>query len=233
MDGNGIRLKMIQLSDLHIQEHDNRLEPMIDTINREDVELVIVTGDVVHSRDRRLYEIASDTLNKIRHRVIVLPGDYDNGDLFEEFFGNHRLKSIDVNGYYIDFLDTSFMKHRYSIGWGDAMAVEDKEQHEWLLNQINSLNGYHFIFSHHPVWVTAPEKSVYANDNVRAIFSGHLHEPNRFYFEYKKPRSTFKNGVAAVTMKFHGSSCYMVFAINDKHELLNIPRVISGKKTAW
>jgi predicted MPP superfamily phosphohydrolase len=234
MGEEGIVLKLIQISDLHIKAHKNLLAPMVDSINNEPVDLVVVTGDTVNSNDNEVYKLASNTLNKIKHKVVVLPGDYDNGKLFNDYFGNPRLKSISVGGYNIDFLDTSFMKHRFAVGWADVMEAEDPEQHEWLIKHLESNDNYHIVFSHHPMWVNQSEPNEkYTKDNLRAVYSGHMHTSSRFYFKYQKPKSTFPSGFASVPIKFHGNSCYLVILFKSNHEIANVPRAIDVKRTAW
>ena len=232
-DKERVALKLIQISDLHITPYRNLLEPMVEFINREEADLVVVTGDTVQSRDKELYKVASDTLNKIKHRVVVIPGDYDSGDLWKEFFGDRRFSSINLNGFSIDLMDTSFMNHRFAVGWADVLEQEDPEQHKWLLEKLND-NKYHIVFSHHPFWVN-PTKTgdKYIKNTLRAVFSGHLHEPNRFYYKYDAPKSNFQSGFTCVPLKFHGNSHYLVVVVKNTGEMINIPRAIGGKKTAW
>lgn len=233
-DGKKLVLKIIQISDLHITSFRNLLTPMIDAINREQVDLVVVTGDITHrSDDRGLFKEVSDTLNKIKHRVVAIPGDYDGGELWKEYFGEGRLKSFNLNGYCLDFLDTSFMGHRYFKGWGDVLKDKDPEQYEWFKEQLK-IDKYHIVFSHHPFWASpTKEGDEYLGDNLRAIYSGHVHEPIKFYFKYDKPKSHFPQGFTCVPMKFHGSACYMVILVKDNGEIANLPRVINAKRTAW
>lgn len=233
-DGNKIVLKIIQISDLHITSFRNLLTPMVDAINREQVDLVVATGDVVHrSDDKDLFKEASDTLDKIKHRVVAIPGDYDGGDLWRENFGDCRLKTLNLNGFCLDFLDTSFMKHSFASGWGDVLKNEDPEQYEWLTEQLK-VDKYHLVFSHHPFW-TQPTKEgdEYLCDNLRAVYSGHLHEPIKFYFKYDKPRAHFPHGFTCVPMKFHGNACYMVILVKANGEMVNFPRIVNVKRTAW
>jgi predicted MPP superfamily phosphohydrolase len=232
-DKERFALKLIQISDTHLMPHRDLLTPMVDSINKENVDLVVVTGDVVHSRDKELYKKASDALNKIKHRVVVIPGDYDSGSLWQEYFGNSRFSSINLNGFAVDLMDTSFMGHRFAVGWSDVLEKEDPEQHEWLMERLNE-DKYHIVFSHHPFWATpSKEGDKYIKDTLRAVFSGHFHDPSRFYFKYDKPRSSFPSGFVCVPMKFHGNACYMLMLVKPNGEMVNIPRVVSTKRTAW
>ena len=232
-DKEGIALKLIQLSDLHITPHRDLLKPMIDSINRENVDLVVVTGDTVHFEDRELYKKASEELNQIKHRVVVLLGDYDSGRLWKEYFGSSRFNSINLNGFSVDLMDTSFMRHRFAVGWVDVLEKEDPEQDAWIKEQL-SVDKYHIVFSHHPFWVS-PTKAGdgYIKNTLRAVFSGHLHEPVRFYYRYDAPKSSFPSGFACVPMKFHGNSCYMLILMKANGEMINVPRVVNAKRTAW
>ena len=229
----GIALRLIQLSDLHVSGHRDLLAPMVDTINSEDADLVIVTGDVVHSREKKLYKKAADSLNKIRHRVVLVPGDYDSGDLWHEYFGSNRYNSISLNGFDIELMDTSFMGHRYASGWADVLEKEDPEQHEWIMDRLK-IDKYHLIFSHHPFWINpTKEGDQYAQNTLRAVFSGHVHDVIRYYFRYSKPKSTFPNGFVSVPIKFHGNSCYISIWVKENGEMINTPRLINVKRTAW
>lgn len=224
-------LRFIQISDLHITEHRNLLESIIDPINNEEVDLVIATGDVANASDKKTIELAATTLNKIKHKVVVIPGDYDSGQFWSDCFGDYY-KSLDLAGHHLEFLDTSFMRHRFAVGWADVMANEDPQQYKWLIDRMN-LDGYHIIFSHHPFWVKPEEKHEILRNNLRAIYSGHLHDVSKFYFVYDKPQKHFDHGFGAVPMKFHGNSCYIVVYVKDNEEIVNIPKIITTKRTAW
>lgn len=233
-DGNKIALKIIQISDLHITSFRNLLAPMVDSINREQADLVVVTGDITHrSDDKGLFKEASDTLNKIRHRVVAIPGDYDSGELWRENFGAGRLNAFNLNGFCLDFLDTSFMRHRHFVGWADVLKDEDPGQYEWFKNQLK-IDKYHIVFSHHPFW-TQPTKAgdEYLSNTMRAVYSGHLRESIKFYFKYDEPKSHFPHGFTCVPMTFHGNACYLVILIKANGEMVNVPRIISAKRTAW
>lgn len=228
------KFRFAQLSDLHIQHHRDLLTPIIDRINNEGLDLVVVTGDLIHEEDEDLYKKASALLNKIKTRVVVVPGEYDGGPMWDNYFGS-RYKSAIVGDYCMEFLDTSYMKHRFAVGWSDTLRQEDDEQYRWLKRHLKD-ERYHIIFSHHPFWTlsrTTLGKEFLANDNIRAFYSGHLREPSKFFFEYDKPKSDFKQGFGSVPLKFHGSSCYLVSLVNMDNEIVHVPRMVRPKQTAW
>ena len=219
----------IQISDSHITSYRNLIEPMIDSINSENVDFVVATGDIANSSDN--IKLAAETLGKIKHKVVVIPGDYDNGKIWIDNFGD-RYRSLNIAGYSLEFIDTSFMRHRFAVGWADVMSSEDSEQYEWLNSQISD-GGYHIIFSHHPMFMKVKDKHELLCDNLRCVYSGHLHGMFKFYFPYEHPIKHFKYGFAAVPMNFHGNSCYLLAEINDNDDIVNYPKVVSEKRTAW
>lgn len=226
------KLKFIHLSDLHITKHRNLLKPMIEYINKDVVDFVVVTGDLVHEQDKESFKIAEQYLNEIVHRVLVIPGDYDGGLLWKEYFGN-SYRSLKINDYCIDLLDTSFMKHRFAVGWCDVLK-ESPEQYEWLVNELKN-EKYHLIFSHHPAKVLVNSNNAVCNDgllkdNVRANYCGHLRDPIRLHFKYNKPIKQFEYGFISTTMKFHGNSCYSLVLIKENDEIVNVPRIIEIKR---
>lgn len=226
------RLVIIHLSDLHITKYNNLLELLINNINNDFANLVIITGDLVHfNNDEELYKIASNTVKKIKHKTVLVPGDYDCGELWNKYFGA-SYQNIFLNGYNIDLLDTSFMGHKYGKGWSEVL--KDTEQHNWLKKSLEEKPNYHLIFSHHPFWVVPNKQGdEYLKDNVRAVYSGHLHDPTVFYFKYQIPKVEIPNGFVTVPLKFHGNACYHIIIVNDKDEISHVPRLIKMKRTAW
>jgi len=224
-------LKIIQVSDIHISAHKNLLEPMIDQINNEDVDVVVFTGDIVNSRSEELFDKAKNSISKIKHNVVTVPGDYDSGDLWDKTFGD-RYKSLSFSSYDLEFIDTSFLGHSFYNGWGSTIKNEDLEQYNWLVDRLNN-DKYHILFSHHPFIINEKEKTDLLKSNVRAIYYGHLRDTHKFYFKYEKPLSYFDHGFGTSALKFHGNSCYLLIHVNDNNEISNTPRLLNIKKTAW
>ena len=227
------KIKIAQLSDIHLTSHKNLLETMVPRINQDALDLVVVTGDLVHDNKEESYNKAVSELNKIRHKVVVLPGDYDNGALWEKYFGT-SYKSLVIKDYCLDFLDTSYLKHRFASGWGETLSDESPTQYEWLKNSLSTNTNYHIIFSHHPhSHIPKSKGDEFLTDNVRAIYSGHVHEPVRQFFKYDKPKKAFANGFMCTPLKFHGNACYLNILIRDDDELVQVPIATQLKKTAW
>jgi predicted MPP superfamily phosphohydrolase len=226
------RLRIIQISDLHITTYKNLLAPIVDIVNKEFANLVVITGDTVQfNDDEESFKIASDTINKIHHKKIIIPGDYDSGDLWNKYFGEPH-QSIFLNGYNLDFLDTSSIGHKYFYGWSDLLKQNSTDQYDWFKTQLATKKNFHIVFSHHPFCVmprVAGEE--YYVENLRAVYSGHFRNPIVFNFNYTN-RNDIK-GMMCVPMKFHGSSCYLIISIGENDEIGHIPKFISLKRTAW
>jgi len=229
MDGN---LKFVLMSDLHIKEYANVLEPMVDAINSCDVDLVVVTGDLTHKPSQTLFDIALTSLNKIKHNVIVIPGDYDCGPLWTQNFGD-TYKSLSLKGFDLDFLDTSYLGHRYATGWGETLSEESPDQHDWLISRLQkNIGKSHIIFSHHPLLVPKQEvnkSKVYLTNNVRAIYSGHLHTPFMQSFDYSLVIGSMKNGILTTPMRYHGNSLFMVVEMSLHGDIRHTPMLIDVK----
>jgi len=222
-------LRFIQISDLHITSYRNLLEPMLDHINNEDVDFVVATGDIANDCTKEAIKLASKALERIKHEVFVIPGEYDGGMFWVEEFGD-RFKSVDMCNYHLEFLDTSFMGHKFASGWAN-LFMEDKEQRDWFNNRLE-LENYHIVFSHHPMLLNL-SKNNFIRDNLRCVYSGHLHETFKLYFPYDCPQKHFKFGFNVVPLNFHGNSCYLVVSVKSNGDIINVPKIISEKKTAW
>jgi len=226
------RLRIIQISDLHITIYRNLLSQIVNALNNEFANIVVITGDTVHfNDDEESFKIASNTIKMIRHKTIIIPGDYDAGDLWKKYFGETH-QTVFLNGYNLDFIDTSSLGHKYYYGWGDILNTEDVIQYNWVKNQLSTKRNSHVIFSHHPFWIMPrKEGEEFFSENLRAVYSGHFHNPLAFQFKYQN-REDIK-GILSVPMKFHGNACYMIISIGDTEEIAHIPRFINLKRTAW
>jgi 3',5'-cyclic AMP phosphodiesterase CpdA len=231
MEGKVIRIA--QLSDLHITKDRNLLHPLVNQLNKENLDLVVITGDLVQEPTKELFDIAVADLNKIVHRVAVIPGEYDSSTLWTEYFGE-PYKRFSLDRYIIDLVDSSFMGHKFLCGWGDHIEAESPTQAKWLLDSLQKDDCYHIIYSHHPLILNSNESALkFTVDNVRAAFSGHLHEASRFYFKYDKPKGEFPSGYICTPIDFHGLVGYNIVEIKEDDSIATAAREFGRKRTAW
>lgn len=221
-------LKIVQVSDTHLNGYRDLLTPMIESINNERPNLVVVTGDLVDRPDEKLYDLAESILNRLTSRIIVIPGEYDYGPHWVKHFGD-RYRSLSLSDFEMDFMDTSFMGNRFASGWANYINKEDPEQARWLVERLKK--GKHIIFSHHPI--DNKENNEFLVDNVRAVFAGHLHSIMKVGFKYKNPTDVLKEGYMVVPAKFHGNSTYFIFLVMESGKIIGAPKSVISKKTAW
>lgn len=230
------RVRFAQISDTHITEHKNLLVPMIASLNREKLDFVVVTGDLIHdNKDENMFKAVASLLNEIKTKVFVLPGDYDGGEVWNKTFGQPP-RYFNIDEFCVEFVDTSFMHHRFSVGWADCVEKESPEQYAWLKERLK-IDKWHLVFSHHPAIVSRKPDDIKKNytllDNVRLNYCGHLREPVNYAFTYIKKRPPLEYGVACIPLKYHGNACYNLVTITDKGEIAHTPRALSVKMTVW
>lgn len=224
-----MKYKFLQLSDIHLSSHRDLLLPMIDSINKEYADFIVLTGDIIdNNKDRKSYEKVKSAIEKIKSPVHILPGEYDAGTLWNEYFSFP--KSFKISDYKIDFLDTTFMGYRHSVGWGDVLEQGSPEQHNNLMSSLEEHQGYHLIFSHHPFWTAKREKSIYLQDNVRGMYAGHYRQTVTHFWQYAHPRGAFAVGFATVPLQFHGKAIYMKTYITNEDEVRSTPMLVYSSK---
>jgi predicted MPP superfamily phosphohydrolase len=228
-----IKLKIAQVSDVHLTTYRNLLEQVVFSLNQENLDLVVITGDLVDKPDENLYKLAVESINKIKHRVVVIPGDYDYSDEWVKYFGD-RFKSTKVKDYCIDLMDTSYIGHKYMMGWGESLKEKDEEQYNWIMNSFKNDENYHLVFSHHPHSIVPKAAGdEFLADNLRAIYTGHTHQPNSFEFRYTAPKGDIPLGFCTTPLKFHGNACYNIILVYENDLISHMPRFVNKKTTAW
>jgi len=230
-----IKFKLALLADLHIKPFKNNLDLMVDRINKDEVDLVIIAGDTVHDKDDEVsFELASKSIKKIESEVVIIPGEHDCGTLWTQYFGDSTYKSKSIKNYCLNFLDTSYLGSKFSVGWGATLENYDKKQHKWLKESLNYDGRFHLIFSHHPIWIkTSSSCDKYLTNNVRGLYSGHLRAAEMIHFVYNKPMSWFDQGFSCIPVNFHGNASYSLILVGEDDRILHAPIIVTAKQTAW
>ena len=194
------KVKVIQLSDIHLTAEDNaslyginpyyRLEEALKSIyvHHSDADFITITGDLTDSASSKAYAILKDMLDKNELPIYPILGNHDKRDIFANYFPNlfndgfvQYVKKIDANVHI--FLDT---------------LVEDQSYGELCLNRLNWLEDrlkeyqqepIYLYMHHHPIDSGLYEMDNNANfrskkefwdllknyKNVKHISFGHLH----------------------------------------------------------
>lgn len=206
-------LKFAHLSDIHLSDkpvdtsykvlsHSKALlDDEIEQINQmQNLDFVVVTGDLADKPQKPLVECACDKMNKLKYPWYFVFGNHDvayGSDFKKDKYFNYikkRNKSIKAEKYYYSFVP----KKGYRVIILDATIESritsngelSKEQLEWLdteLTKAKSENQFPMLFLHHPIQEPFPSfhhRIINANDvktilekhNMPiAVFSGHYH----------------------------------------------------------
>jgi 3',5'-cyclic-AMP phosphodiesterase len=187
-------LKIAQITDIHISsknelkgdfDSQERLLNVLNDIETKDIDLIIVSGDLVNSPDDTTsYKWLKKHLYKKNKKTIIIPGNHDSSinmsdifDLKDYLKSDEIYFSIEVENHILAFLDSSkeFISH---------------DQLKWLEDLNDKSNKDIVIFVHHPLDYCNCEfmdrkyplknisevKELLINcKNIKYIFTGHYH----------------------------------------------------------
>ncbi len=190
-------MRIIQISDSHlaqdIPQRKSDLTHCIESVNAEQPDLVIHTGDITHNGTAEEYQIASDCLESLNAPYFLLNGNKDVRELIRQTFTEHRYLqqydrflqySIEQDDIRLIVVDT--VKEQSSKG----ELCQQRLQHLQLMLEAD-ISKPVLIFMHHAPFeidvipdprqfhdwteVEAFEKLITTYDNVAAIYCGHIH----------------------------------------------------------
>ena len=197
-------MKFIHLTDTHIRwQYDNDgidailgqlkktapdLEYMLSHTAWEDIDAVIITGDLVHEGTARDYAYVKEMMEKnvpAHVKILYVLGNHDNKEAFYEgVYGEKKSEPYyyteTADGYRLVVLDSAVP------GKESGMIVE--EELAWLKEVLKQPYGKgSIVFLHHPLfWVAKDGESMAAKNghdvlnilkdtDVFAVFCGHTH----------------------------------------------------------
>lgn len=194
----------IQMTDIQFGMHENNLgyeqetflyEKAVVEVNRLKPDFVVITGDLVHDPNDQ------DQINEFKRitntidpgiPVYLIPGNHDVGqvpddesmDKYHRYYGEDTFAFHHKGSQFIG-INTSLIK-------GEVSGMEQK-QYEWLTDELaqRKTANHVIVFGHYPFFIQAfdePERysnikpehrdkylSMFKENQVSAIFSGHLH----------------------------------------------------------
>lgn len=168
----------------------------IESINKLKPPFVIITGDLVNNRNNTAQVAEFKRITALldpKIKVWYSPGNHDVGqtpssatiDSFIIDYGHDRFSFIYRKNLFIG-INTSIIKNK--------MTPFEEEQYKWLNKEFSKKNrvSHKIIFCHYPFFINDPEEAeVYSNinpetrkkylnlfkdNNVNAIYAGHLHK---------------------------------------------------------
>jgi 3',5'-cyclic AMP phosphodiesterase CpdA len=176
------------------------MESMIEEVNEFSPDLVVALGDFIQHSDRETdlerLESVGEMLDEVESPVYAIPGNHDpmtvsKQEVMEKIDVENRETyfSLEVGGRKLIFLDTiARIDDIYGAG------LLGSEQREWLEEELETDEEV-LVFSHHllhhrslegnwyfddkPELAAAIDKKDFQNiagENLRAVFSAHIHE---------------------------------------------------------
>ncbi len=149
-EGLGEKIRIIQLSDMHISSKDlvrngadirKNFLKALEKVRHIEHDFMVLSGDLGHDVDDNGYEWLKEQLKGFKY--FVIPGNHDITELIAESFGLH--KNV-VNGrifYKKTFKGKEFIFADTSVEWLDIKTLKS------FVN-MNAVRGNTFVFMHHP-----------------------------------------------------------------------------------
>ncbi len=186
----GDRIRIIQLSDMHISSDDierngsnirNNFIKALNTVKKIGHDFIVLSGDLGHDLDDNGYDWLKNKLNGLKYYVI--PGNHDVSEIMADSFG---LKDKIHSGkifYKIRFKGKDFIFADTSIEWLDISMLDP------LINRKLKKNST-LLFMHHPPSLCnakhmdtyyplsnhiEAEKFLNGCDQICHVFCGHYH----------------------------------------------------------
>ena len=212
--------RVAQLSDTHFREPDaepegthgydtsEAFEAVADHLGRrDDIDLVVITGDIADHGRSAQYEIAAAAFGRLQPPVAVCPGNHDLDDPFRRRFGDGRISTprvtkhgpwtfvyadsnagamvVDGAGRLIDPPGDERIHRHGSLGGAES---------DWLRTVLDAHDSAHvFVWLHHPPDSDVPlsndpdyaaewQAVVADRPKVRGFGAGHTHVPSSYEF---------------------------------------------------
>lgn len=176
--------KILHITDLHSKSFGNKNEVLIKAINRQEPDLVVMTGDMVNSRDND-FTVLFDLCDRIagNYPIYWVNGNHEQGldqQYLEQIMGYLKAKDIPV------LKNTAVRITRgqdYINLWGLEMAmryysrsINGQRDYRFGAKQINELlpnvdeQELNILLTHNPVYF-----KTYANWGADLTLCGHMH----------------------------------------------------------
>lgn len=168
---NTLRLKVLQLTDLHIGAyfHPDRAEKVVEISNQQGCGLILLTGDFINL-DRRLVGTCVDILSKLKAPLGVYGclGNHERITGTEDLFTKElRLRGISIlrNGYQRIDVDGEDL---YIMG---VDCFSSARRYREICSLFHEIPDYKtLVLCHNPNYFP-----IFAHYNAAAMFSGHTH----------------------------------------------------------
>ncbi len=179
--------RLIHLSDLHFGTTNSKQEGiLLEQINQLDCQLVVITGDSTQRNKLSEFEAAIDFFKKIRHPLVIIPGNHDiHYYSWKRFYNpleryNALISPRYSNEYHQDKLHLFHLNsvNQYRFFRGDISSLQIKK----MLNRAAELPDDHLCLAltHHPGIIERKFKRLPTSltQKISLVLSGHSHFPS-------------------------------------------------------
>ena len=218
--------RIVQVSDLHNSEFGEENEKLIETLERTDADIIVITGDLIDSRNTKV-DVAISFAQKA---VNIAPVYYINGNhearVPEEYEKlKQGLAEVGVTILENDSIDIAIGDEAITlIGINDSSMMQNVSHQ--LMSVIPDNDNYKVLLAHKPHYFDA-----YA-DQVDLVLSGHAHggqfripfvgglvAPGQGFFPEYYEGSYVKENTEMIVSRGIGNSI-IPFRINNKPEIV-------------
>lgn len=170
----------------------------VEIINTLRPDFVVFTGDHVHdpysaAQIEEFKKILAQVNNEIP--VYLVPGNHDIPDANNQTQVEQYIATYGSDRFFFTHKQVQFLGINSCYLKDDALQYEDS-QFRWMQDALKAQNGNQlrtFVFMHHPLFLETPDEAdshanilldkrkryirFFKENNVKAVFSGHLHYP--------------------------------------------------------
>lgn len=184
--------KFALLTDLHITKTEPAVEDLQNAVNdinaRNDIDFVLVTGDLTEEGDRKSLQKAKDILDKLSVKYYAVPGNHETKwsesgvTAFGDIFGGERFRFEHNEYLFLGFNTGPLMR------MADGHVVP--QDITWLQEELEAAgkNKPVFLVTHYPLKDGDVDNWYDLTDavrpyNIKAFMGGHYHSNRTFFYD--------------------------------------------------
>ncbi len=184
---NNKPLKIALLSDLHNNSFGKKNKRLIDRINKENPDLILISGDMLVSRKNSGYEVSLELLKNLSKKYTIFYGNGNHEqkirlytDIYENMYNEYtdKLKALGIKILvnetdYFEWENKKIAITGSEIGREYYKKYRDYPMNENYLEEIigkSSKELYQILIAHNPVYFKE-----YVNWGADLTVSGHIH----------------------------------------------------------
>ncbi|STY29825.1 3',5'-cyclic adenosine monophosphate phosphodiesterase CpdA [Legionella wadsworthii] len=174
------KLKIIQLTDLHLFQDDSRLfeiypDQTFQTVIKNaqedlaDADAVFLTGDLSQDETMKSYEIIANSLKDFNHKIFWIPGNHDSIANMKSVF-HQKNHFVSEKLFLTEIWDFVFLNTKKE---GVEFGLLEEKEFEFLACELKKkrTKPIAIVMHHHPIEVSTPLIDKYILQNKEEFFS--------------------------------------------------------------